>query len=171
MSLRTTPNRTGSTTSPRLYPASSTISPVTAPIPVTGPETAPAPEMAPAPETAPAPNDASIDLQDPPPTADPKPDARAETMRALRIARRRRRHLMMGCAVVIAICVVVTLLIVGIARDRRPGSQVVLSGVAPVVWHRAAEPVVNSPHAANAAVPSNRSITNPDAQASEGAQP
>lgn len=66
---------------------------------------------------------------------------------------------------IIAICVVLTLLIVGIARDRRPGSEVVLN-VVPVAWHGAgaAEPAVH-------AVPTSRSATNPDAQASEGAQP
>jgi hypothetical protein len=80
---------------------------------------------------------------------------------------------MLGCAVVIAICLVMTLLIVGIARDRRPGSEVVLNGVVPVAWHGATEPLVHADagHAANIAVLTSRSTTNPDAQASEGAQP
>ncbi len=71
---------------------------------------------------------------------------------------------MMGCALIIAICLVLTLLIVGIARDRRPGGEVVLTGVAPLAWPGAAEPVVH-------AVLTSRSTTNLDAQASEGAQP
>ncbi len=161
--MRTTPNRTGSTTSsPRLYPPPSTIAPVTAPIPVTVPVATPqAPSQAP---PATAPEDAPEATPDQAAAADPKPDARAETMRALRVARRRRRHLMLVCAVIIAVCVVLTLLIVGIARDRRPGSQVVLAGATPVTWHGVAGPLAT-------AVPASRTTTNPDAQASEGAQP
>lgn len=73
----------------------------------------------------------------------------------------------------IAICVVLTVLIVSIARDRRPGGGVVLTDVAPVALLRAGEPVVhtNSAHASDVAVVTARSTTNPGAQASEGAHP
>jgi hypothetical protein len=46
----------------------------------------------------------------------------AETRRALRVARRQRRHLATLCAVVVAVCLVLTLLIVSLARDRAPGT-------------------------------------------------
>jgi hypothetical protein len=56
------------------------------------------------------------------PDADPCPDpegsARANGRQALRAARRRRRRISIGCAVFVAGCTAVTLLIVGIASSR-----------------------------------------------------
>ncbi len=45
-----------------------------------------------------------------------------EGRRALRAERQERRRLAVACAVVIAICLVVTILIVGLARNRAPGA-------------------------------------------------
>jgi hypothetical protein len=80
---------------------------------------------------------------------------------------------MLGCAVMIAVCVVLTVLIVSIARDRRPSSGVVLTDVAPVALLGAGEPLIHtdSAHASNVAVVITRSTPNPGAPASEGAHP
>ncbi len=115
--MRTTQNGAdGTTSAPGLYPA--------------GSRPTPASLMALA--TAPAPEATVIE-----PVASPEapvpvvqPDSRADVRRSLRAARRHRRHIMVGCAVVIAVCVVLTLLIVGMARDRRPATQVIVPGVA-----------------------------------------
>jgi hypothetical protein len=50
---------------------------------------------------------------------DPHRESRSE----LRAARRVRRRLMVACALVVAVCVLLTVLIVGLARDRSPGSS------------------------------------------------
>jgi len=44
-----------------------------------------------------------------------------EGRQALRAARRQRRRIAIGCALVVALCLAVTLVIVGIARDRTTG--------------------------------------------------
>ena len=54
------------------------------------------------------------------PGADPTEPA--ETRRELRMARRQRRHLATLCAIVVAVCLALTLLIVNLARDRAPGT-------------------------------------------------
>jgi hypothetical protein len=59
----------------------------------------------------------------PPPTSTAPP--RPEERRALRAARRRRRQLAIGCAVVVAFCLGVTILIVVMAGNRTPGAQAV----------------------------------------------
>jgi hypothetical protein len=47
----------------------------------------------------------------------------AESRRALRAHRRQRRRIAIGCAVFITVCVVITLVIVNIARDRTSTPQ------------------------------------------------
>ena len=49
----------------------------------------------------------------------------ADNRRALREKRRERRRLSVLCAVVVAVCLVLTILIVGMARNRPTGPQVV----------------------------------------------
>lgn len=69
------------------------------------------------------------------PSSDPHPDqVHAETRRALRAQRRQRRRIAIGCAVLIAVCVLITLVIVNIARDRTsvPQSEGRLTPVAVV---------------------------------------
>lgn len=137
--MRTTPTGTGTTTSPpRPYPKP-TMDPTPAvdPAPQVDPsppaadveDALPAPAVDGDPGAGPRPEPAGS--EDPPATADrsPEPDSRAETRRALRAARRRRRRVMVACGLVIAVCLVLTVLIVGIARDRRPGPRVVTPGV------------------------------------------
>jgi len=53
--------------------------------------------------------------------ADPVTVSRAEGRQALRAARRRRRRISIGCAVLIALCTVATVLIVDLARVRTSG--------------------------------------------------
>jgi hypothetical protein len=63
------------------------------------------------------------------PSSDPHPDrhpdrtARAESRRALRAQRRKRRRIAIGCAVLVTLCVLITLVIVDIARDRTSAPQ------------------------------------------------
>jgi integral membrane sensor domain MASE1 len=82
----------------------------------------------------------------------------------MRAARRIRRQVMVGCALVIAVCLILTILIVTIARGRRPGSGAVVPGVALAAR---AEP---APATGTAATPLTvrPSIVNLDAAASEG---
>jgi hypothetical protein len=149
MSARTTPEGRGSTTSsPPLYPRTSVT---------------PAAALSLAAGTAPAPTEPAPTELEPPglrPDAEPETESPAETRGALRAARRRRRHVMVGCALVVAVCLVLTLLIVNIARGRRPGS-----GVVPVV----ALAVPTQPASRAAPLVTVRSsIVRPDATASEG---
>jgi hypothetical protein len=53
----------------------------------------------------------------------------AEGRRALRAERQDRRRLAVACALVIAVCLVVTILIVGLARSRNPGALAPLMDV------------------------------------------
>jgi hypothetical protein len=53
--------------------------------------------------------------------ADPITVSRAEGRQALRAARRRRRRISIGCAVLIALCTIATVLIVDLARVRTSG--------------------------------------------------
>ncbi len=46
----------------------------------------------------------------------------------------------MGCALLVAVCLVITILIVGMARSHNPGAQVVVPGLA-----LAAPPAFDSP--------------------------
>ncbi len=52
---------------------------------------------------------------------DPVTVSRAEGRQALRAARRRRRRISIGCAVLIALCTIATVLIVDLARVRTSG--------------------------------------------------
>lgn len=59
-----------------------------------------------------------------PEQADPEP--RADGRRAQRAARQQRRRISMACALLIAVCLVITILIVAVARNRAPGAEVVV---------------------------------------------
>lgn len=113
MSVRITPSGAGSTTSPGTrYPRS-------APIPFDLTEAAigvdiETPPQAPVVEE-PGPGSAT-ELE---PGSEPTMASRSE----LRAARRQRRRLMVVCAVVIAVCLALTIVVVGLARNRVAGSQ------------------------------------------------
>jgi predicted nucleic acid-binding Zn ribbon protein len=62
-----------------------------------------------------------------PEPADQQP--RVDRCRAERAERRQRRRISMGCALLVAVCLVITILIVGMARNRNPGAQVVVPGL------------------------------------------
>lgn len=64
--------------------------------------------------------------------------------RARRAARYQRRHLSVGCAVLIAVCLVITILIVGMARNRMPGPQIVVPALSFPPGTAASRPVVQS---------------------------
>jgi len=71
----------------------------------------------------------------PPAAADSAPDPagqqpRVDRCRAERAERRQRRRISVGCALLVAVCLVITILIVGMARNRSPGAQVVVPGAA-----------------------------------------
>ena len=117
MSVRITPSGAGSTTSPGTrYPRS-------APVPfdltevtteaATGVDIEPRPQApvveGPGPGTA-----TELELG-----SEPTMASRSE----LRAARRQRRRLMVVCAVVIAVCLALTIVVVGLARNRVAGSQ------------------------------------------------
>ncbi len=53
--------------------------------------------------------------------------------RELRAARRQRRRLAMWCAAFVAVCLVLTVVVVGIARARPPGPQVVQTTATAIV--------------------------------------
>jgi hypothetical protein len=99
------------------------------------------------PPTGPEPDDRAPPAIDPvvdpepEPELDPGHEVPNESRSALRAARRRRRRLSIVCAVLIALCTALTLLIVAVARDRTPGPQVVtptaLFTATPLVDHHA----------------------------------
>lgn len=154
MSARTTPDGRGSaTSSPRLYPP-----PAPTPSAMVGMAAQADLDQPGAPRT-PAPGSVGVAA----PIGRPETDTRAEPRRALRAARRQRRQVMVGCALVIAVCLVLTILIVTIARGRRPGSGVVVADIALVQN-------ATAPGAGVSAAPLilNRHTVNPDAAASEG---
>jgi len=119
MNLRTTPDESGTptTSSPPRYP--------------TGVRATPASILADA-----ALADAALvggGATDRPEAAPPEPvgeDPRTESRRELRAARHHRRRIMVVCALVITACVVMTVLIVGMARDQKPVAQA--AGAVPV---------------------------------------
>jgi hypothetical protein len=86
---------------------------------------------------------------------------------------------MVGCALVIAVCVLLTALIVGVARDRRSASPVVtpasLSPTTVGPARPATDPARPTPdHTSNDdknTSNDDKNNDNPDATASEGAQP
>jgi hypothetical protein len=81
----------------------------------TGPD-GPDPEAAPAVTGQGPPSEAAADR---PPAADHS--SRIEGLRAVRAERHRRRVLSLACAALVAACLVVTILIVGLARTRSSG--------------------------------------------------
>jgi len=117
----------------------------------------PAPTVAPTdPGPAPAPSAIEPVPAPGPDPEEPAGDARTESRSALRAARRRRRRISIVCAVLIAVCTALTLLIVAVARDRTPGPQVVIPAasfaVSPPVDHHAI-PAIPSPEILGAPAP------------------
>lgn len=73
----------------------------------------------------------------------PEHPAPVDDRRARRAARYQRRHLSVGCAVLIAVCLVITILIVGMARNRTPGPQVVVPALSLPAGTAASRPLVH----------------------------
>jgi hypothetical protein len=94
----------------------------------------------------------------PPVSALPARQPQVDGRRAHRIARHQRRRISIGCAVLVAVCLVITILIVGMARNRTPGAQVVVPALALAIPPVDSRPVVPT-------VPPNQFR---DATASEG---
>jgi hypothetical protein len=67
------------------------------------------------------------------PSEQTQPGPPVDGRRAHRAARQQRRHLAVGCAVLIAACLVITILIVAMARSRTPGTQVMVPALAVAV--------------------------------------
>ncbi|HEV3280100.1 MAG TPA: hypothetical protein VG032_00715 [Acidimicrobiales bacterium] len=115
---------------------------------VVRPEVAPeAPSLVPpdegaAPDPAPATPATTARIDPPPAPARPRPDDR----RAQRAARRHRRRLAAWCAVLVAFCLAVTILIVTMAGNRTPGPQAI-AAVAPASPPAAAPTGVSHPMA------------------------
>lgn len=108
MSVRMTPSGGGTTRAPGTrYPRSAPV-----PFDLTG-----------VPEEVEPGSASSPDAPDDPALQGPLAASRGE----VRAARRRRRRLMLVCAVVIALCVGLTIAVVGLARNRAPGALPVLS--------------------------------------------
>jgi len=123
MTVRMTQSKSGTTppsTSP--YPARQSGHPDLSELAGTelaAPPEAPSvqPELVVPVETDPGPGPATAPI--PPPTADHA--SRAEGLRAVRAERHRRRVLSLACAALVAACLVITILIVGLARTRASG--------------------------------------------------
>jgi hypothetical protein len=77
-------------------------------------------------------------LNHPEPTDSPPSEPRTDGRRALREARRHRRRLAVGCALLVAVCLVITILIVDLARNRASGPQ----GAAPAFLRASHGPIV-----------------------------
>ena len=136
MTVRTT--RTGSGSTPRSTrphavlriplpeDAATSAAPLPEPLPETrsegGPGAAAGPEL--------------LDRPEHPPPLDDR--------RARRTARHRRRHLSVGCAVLITVCLVITILIVGMARNRTPGPQTVVPALSLPPEPAGSRPLVHS---------------------------
>ncbi len=122
--MGTTPTGSGTTArSAGLYPLAP---PAPATVPGDGPDTGAASDPRPAdPVPVQPPGEVATGPLSATPEPDPEQDARAEGRRALRAARKRRRRVSLGCAALIAVCTAITLIIVGMARERSPGPQVV----------------------------------------------
>ncbi len=90
------------------------------------------------------------------PGAERKADPRVEGRRQVRAARKRRRRISIVCAVLIALCTALTLLIVAIARTHTPDPMVVsptaMAVTAPGVGHQAV-PVIESAQTLGAPAP------------------
>jgi hypothetical protein len=110
---RTYPEPAGPDTIPVDIVPPTTSTPVAGPSPV-GASPATSPEETEATEPATEATEATPGVAE----ADPK----AEGRQALRAARRQRRRLMIGCAVVITICLALTVAIVVMAGNRSPAS-------------------------------------------------
>ncbi len=88
------------------------------------------------------------------------PEVPTETRSEICAAQRKRRHLMVASATVIAVCVALTVVVVGLARDRVVGSPPVpAAGPGPTPGPPWSFAFVRS------------YPTNPDASASEGGHP
>ena len=74
----------------------------------------------------------------PEPTSSGASEPRTDGRRALRQARRHRRRLAVGCAVLVAVCLALTILIVDLARNRTVGPQ----GAAPTSMPASPGPIV-----------------------------
>lgn len=78
-------------------------------------------------------DDLAVPTVDPDPVHRPveeataSPLARPDGQRALRTARRQRRRLTVACALVVAVCLALTLLIVDLSRSRTNGADALLS--------------------------------------------
>jgi hypothetical protein len=72
----------------------------------------------------------------------PEHPSRPDGRRAQRAARHQRRNISVACAVLIAVCLVITILIVGMARNRSPGVQVVVPASAFALPGQASRPVL-----------------------------
>ncbi len=106
----------------------------------------------------PAPGTGEVDAA---PVADPEAGSRVADRRAQRAARRTRRNVAIVCGLVVALCLIITILIVNMARIRTSGPQVVVE-----------------PAAASIGPPRSTSVpflsihqSIPDAPASEGGNP
>ena len=95
-----------------------------------------------------------------PSTTGTTPEVPAETRSEICAAQRQRRHLMVAGATVIAVCVVLTVVVVGLARDRVAGSSPVPAALTGPMPGPAPTFVSVRPHP-----------TSPDASASEGGHP
>ncbi len=129
----TTPTEPGTTKTSRLYPKPEEAldraaqaqglagSPEVAGVAVPAHDLQPGPEADPS-QSGPPPEQGTVevhaDLQTDLEGADPVTVSRAEGRQALRAARRRRRRISIGCAVLIALCTIATVLIVDLARVR-----------------------------------------------------
>jgi len=81
--------------------------------------------------------------------SDPEPvdqQPRVDRRRAERAERRQRRRISVGCALLVAVCLVITILIVGMARNRNPGVQVVVPGLAVAAPAFHSRPTVHTVH-------------------------
>ena len=150
--MGTTPTEPGTTKTSRLYPT-----PEEALDRAAQAQGLPGdPEGAEAVAPAPAPTRGQAHLQLDAVGEDPVTVSRAEGRQALRAARRRRRRISIGCAVLIALCTIATVLIVDLARVRTSG----LPATAPLT--RMASP----PTAAQPLLPRYESTATLDALAS-----
>jgi len=156
MTAGMTPNDSGTaTTSPRLYPNRAAPVPATISEP-SGPDS-PGTPRDPNPESGHSPSDRQGSPEgDQGPAGDT--DTRVPGRQEVRAARKRRRRLSIGCAVVLTVCTAITLLIVGLARDHTPSSL----GVVPVAQ------MASSVGVRHHTFPDITSMETPDAPASVG---
>jgi hypothetical protein len=159
MSVRMTPVESGHVApTRRTYPRPA--GPDTVPVDIVPPATS-------APVAEPSPGGASPatspEATEPAAEATPsvgEPDPKAEGRQALRAARRQRRRLMIGCAVVITVCLALTVAIVVMANNRAPAGPAAPAAaasapVAPIPVPAAAQsrPISHAHHTTGATAP------------------